>query len=135
MGKSLLIVESPSKAKTIKKYLGKGFDVTASVGHIKDLPKNKIGVDLENDFHPEYVTIRGKTKVLKEIKSMAKTADKIYLAPDPDREGEAIAWHLATEIRKYQKTAPIYRVLINEITKKGVTDAIKNPLEINHSSI
>lgn len=131
MGKGLVIVESPSKAKTIKKYLGDGFEVTASVGHIKDLPKNKIGVDLEKGFEPEYVTINGKAKVLKEIRALAKKADVVYLAPDPDREGEAIAWHLAEEIRDQNKNVPIFRILINEITKKGVNDALSNPQAVN----
>ena len=131
MGKGLVIVESPSKAKTIKKYLGPNFEVTASVGHIKDLPKNKIGVDVARDFEPEYVTIRGKTKVLKEIRRLAKDAEEVYLAPDPDREGEAIAWHLAEEIRAQNKTVPIYRILINEITQKGVTEALSHPKQVD----
>jgi DNA topoisomerase-1 len=131
MSRSLVIVESPSKAKTIKKYLGEGFDVTASVGHIKDLPKNDIGVDVDKGFKPRYVTIRGKNKVLKDIRDRAKAADVIYLGPDPDREGEAIAWHLAQEIKKAAKGKPIYRVMINEITKKGVKEAINNPRSIN----
>src|SRR5690242_21952280 len=98
MGKSLIIVESPTKAKTITKYLGRGYSVMASVGHVKDLPTSKLGVDLENDFEPQYVTIKGKSKVLSEIKKKAQAVDKIYLAPDPDREGEAIAWHIAQEL-------------------------------------
>jgi DNA topoisomerase I len=91
MAKNLIIVESPTKAKTITKYLGRGYTVMASVGHIKDLPTSKLGVDLENDFEPQYVTIKGKSKVLAEIKKKAEEADKVFLAPDPDREGEAIA--------------------------------------------
>jgi DNA topoisomerase-1 len=130
MNKSLVIVESPAKAKTIKKYLGKGFDVKASVGHIKDLPKSKMGVDLAHDFEPEYEVIRGKNKVVQELRKSAKDADVIYLAPDPDREGEAIAWHIADEIGRNGK--PIYRVLINEITKRGVNEAISHPRELNH---
>ena len=98
MAKSLIIVESPTKAKTITKYLGRGYTVMASVGHIKDLPTSKLGVDLEHDFEPQYVTIKGKSKVLADIKKKAEDADKIFLAPDPDREGEAIAWHLAQEL-------------------------------------
>lgn len=129
--KSLLIVESPSKARTIKKYLGPSFDVTASVGHVKDLPKNKIGVDVTKDFEPEYVTIRGKNKIIKEIRTKAKAAETIFLAPDPDREGEAIAWHLAGEILQQNKDAKIFRVLINEITKKGVKAAIGHPQKLN----
>jgi len=130
MAKSLLIVESPAKARTIKKYLGKGFEVLASVGHVKDLPKSTIGVDVANDFQPEYVAIKGKGAVIKEIKKAAKAADKVYLAPDPDREGEAIAWHIADEIKDKDK---ICRVLFNEITKRGIEEAIKHPLELNQS--
>lgn len=131
MSKNLVIVESPSKAKTIKKYLGEGFEVTASVGHVKDLPKSDMGVDVEKGFSPRYVTIRGKNKVLKEIKDLAKKSDVIYLGPDPDREGEAIAWHLAEEIRKSAKDKPIFRVMINEITQKGVKDALNRPKQVN----
>ena len=111
MAKSLVIVESPAKAKTINKFLGKDFVVTSSVGHIKDLPKSKLGVDIENDFTPEYVTIKGKGKTLTEIRKAAKSADKIYLAPDPDREGEAIAWHLANEIRGQNDTSTAYSLM------------------------
>src|SRR5207245_5151066 len=98
MTKSLIIVESPAKARTISKYLGRGYAVMASVGHVKDLPENKLGVDIAHNFTPHYVTIKGKAQVLAEIKKKAKEADKVYLAPDPDREGEAIAWHIAQEI-------------------------------------
>ncbi|OIP31061.1 MAG: DNA topoisomerase I [Deltaproteobacteria bacterium CG2_30_63_29] len=132
MTKSLLIVESPAKAKTIKRYLGDDFEVIASVGHIKDLPKNELGVDIADGFKPNYVTIQGKGKILANIKKMAKLVDTVYLAPDPDREGEAIAWHIAEEIGVFKGKAPkTYRVLINEITKKGVTEAVANPTEIN----
>src|SRR5215471_10420511 len=127
--KALVVVESPAKARTIKKYLGSGFTVKASVGHVKDLPKSKIGVDVDKDFEPEYVIIRGKGKVLSEIKKAAESVDKVYLAPDPDREGEAIAWHIADEIREANKN--IYRVLFNEITKKGVTEALKAPTKLD----
>src|SRR5947208_8693961 len=96
-GKALVVVESPAKAKTIKKYLGAGFTVKASVGHVMDLPKSKMGVDVEHGFLPEYVVIRGKGKIIAEIKKSAKEVDVVYLAPDPDREGEAIAYHLAQE--------------------------------------
>ena len=95
MSDFLVIVESPAKAKTIEKYLGKKYKVKASMGHVRDLPKSQMGVDVENDFEPKYITIRGKGPVLKELKTAAKKAKKIYLAADPDREGEAIAWHLA----------------------------------------
>ncbi len=131
MNKSLVIVESPAKAKTIKKYLGKGFDVKASVGHIKDLPKSKMGVDLEHDFAPQYEVISGKNKVVQELRKAAKEADVIYLAPDPDREGEAIAWHIYEEIATGKVKKPIYRVMINEITKRGVNEAISQPRELN----
>src|SRR5438874_356220 len=112
--KALVVVESPAKAKTIKKYLGAGFTVKASIGHVMDLPKSKMGVDVENGFLPEYVVIRGKGKVIAEIKKSAKAVDVVYLAPDPDREGEAIAWHLAQEIRSANSN--IKRILFNEIT-------------------
>ena len=103
MSKGLVIVESPAKAKTIQKYLGKGFTVDASFGHVKDLPKSSLGVDLENDFETEYVVIPGKEKVLAKLKKLALSADHIYLAPDPDREGEAIAAHLADELGDRQR--------------------------------
>lgn len=129
MGKSLVIVESPAKARTINKFLGKDFTVLASVGHIKDLPKSKLGVDIEHDFDPHYVTIKGKAETIKELKRAGKGADKIYLAPDPDREGEAIAWHIAEEVdKKREKT---YRVLFNEITEKAVKEAIEHPTELD----
>ena len=98
MSKGLVIVESPAKAKTIQKYLGKGYMVEASLGHVKDLPKSTLGVDIDNEFETEYVVIPGKEKVLAKLKKLALSADNIYLAPDPDREGEAIAWHLAEEL-------------------------------------
>ncbi len=129
MAKNLVIVESPTKSKTLKKFLGKGFDVIASGGHVKDLPKSKLGVDIEKNFKPVYVTITGKTKAIKELKEKAANSDIIYLAPDPDREGEAIAYHIANEINKINKK--IYRVTFNEITKKAVTDAIKNAGKID----
>ncbi len=129
MGKSLVIVESPSKAKTIHKYLGKDYKVIASVGHVRDLPKKELGVDVDNDFEPKYVTIRGKGKVLAEIKSAAQQADAVYLAPDLDREGEAIAWHIASVIEN--KAKEIYRVVFNEITKKAIVKAFENPGRID----
>ena len=100
MTKSLLIVESPAKARTIKKYLGSDFTVKASVGHVKDLPKRRLGIDTTRDFAPEYVTIQGKKQVLQELRTEAKKAAQVFLAPDPDREGEAIAWHIASELRQ-----------------------------------
>ncbi len=129
MSKNLLIVESPAKARTIKKYLGPDFDIMASVGHVKDLPVKKLGVDLEKDFKPEYVTIKGKGKVLKALKDAGKKADAVYLAPDPDREGEAIAWHIAQEL-KIDKDR-IFRVLFNELTPKAIRQAVASPLPLN----
>ena len=128
-GGILVIVESPAKAKTIKKYLGAGYTVKASVGHVKDLPKKKMGIDLENDFRPEYVVIEGKKKVLDDITAAAKIASRVLLAPDPDREGEAIAWHLAEEVRP--SNSNIQRVLFNEITKKAITESIAGPMDLN----
>lgn len=136
--RSLVVVESPAKAKSIKKYLGKGYTVEASVGHVKDLPKSTLGVDLENDFEPTYEVIRGKKKVIADLVKAAKGAGKIFLATDPDREGEAIAWHVAEEIKsglkekgKRSTVAPIYRVLFHEITPKAVKAAIAKPGELD----
>ena len=125
MSKGLIVVESPAKVKTIQKFLGSDYIVKASVGHIKDLPESELGVDLEKDFEPSYVTISGKGKVIRELKKASKEADTIYLGPDPDREGEAIAWHVAEEIGDKKKN--LYRVLFNEITRKAVLDALKHP--------
>jgi DNA topoisomerase-1 len=135
MKKGLVIVESPTKVKTIKKYLGKDFDVRASVGHVKDLPRKRLGVDKDNDFAPEYEIIRGKGKIIKELKSAASKVDDIYLAPDPDREGEAIAWHIAEEIRRARgaKNKKFHRVLFHELTKQGILDAIRSPVELNQA--
>jgi len=126
---TLVIVESPAKASTIKRYLGRGFEVKASVGHIKDLPKASIGIDIEHDFQPEYVVIDSKKKVISEIRAAAKKAARVLLAPDPDREGEAIAWHIADEVRPCNDN--IQRVLFNEITKRAVLEAIERPLELD----
>jgi DNA topoisomerase-1 len=131
MGKSLVIVESPAKANTINKFLGSNFIVKASVGHVKDLPEKELGVDIEHDFEPRYVTIRGRGKIIKELKRASQNVGTIYLAPDPDREGEAIAWHVAEELKDRGKR--IYRVLVNEITKKAVLEAINNPGELQRS--
>ena len=130
MAKNLVIVESPTKSKTLKKFLGKGFDVVASGGHIRDLPKSGLGVDIENDFEPEYVVIKGKAKTIKELKAKANLSDLIYLAPDPDREGEAIAFHIAHEMGPKNKKK-LLRATFNEITKKAVLEAIKNAGEID----
>lgn len=129
----LLIVESPAKAKTINKYLGQDFIVRSSMGHVKDLPKTKLGVDIENNFEPQYNVIKGREKILKELKSLAKKSDGVYLAPDPDREGEAIAWHLAQELGG-QKTK-IFRVNFNEITRKAVLQGVDNPGEIDINKV
>src|SRR5256714_240861 len=133
MAKSLIIVESPAKARTITKYLGRGYTVLASIGHVKDLPTNKLGVDVDHDFRPHYVTIKGKAKVLAEIKQKAQEADKVFLAPDPDREGEAIAWHIAEEIdgRTKKKDSKVFRVLFNEITESAIKRALQSPGQID----
>ncbi|MGA2192394.1 MAG: type I DNA topoisomerase [Nitrospirota bacterium] len=133
MGKDLVVVESPAKAKTIGKYLGDKFIVKASIGHVRDLPKERLAVDIEHGFMPEYEVIKGKKKVLSEIKTLAGKAGKIYLAPDPDREGEAIAWHVATELKLPDDK--VFRVLFSEITKRGVTEAMKNPLKIDYNKV
>jgi DNA topoisomerase-1 len=127
--KGFVIVESPSKAKTIQKYLGRSYIVKASVGHIKDLPKSKLGVDVKKGFEPEYQVIPSKVKVIEELKKAAKLVPDIYIATDPDREGEAIAWHIRDELKA--KGKKIHRVLINAITKPSVIEAINNPQEIN----
>src|SRR5512141_1178085 len=133
--KSLVIVESPAKAKTIAKYLGKDFTVKASVGHIMDLPKSKLGVDVENDFEPRYIVIKGKAPVVKELKSAAKKADRVLLATDPDREGEAIAAHVAEAVTASAGSENIYRVLFNEITKKAILKAIEQPGKIDLNKV
>ncbi|HVE87559.1 MAG TPA: type I DNA topoisomerase [Myxococcales bacterium] len=123
----LVVVESPAKAKTIKKYLGSGYTVKASVGHLKDLPKSKMGVDIEHGFQPEYHVIKTKEKVLHELKRQAEVADKVFLATDPDREGEAIAWHIAEEMNH----PSTYRVMFNEITKKAIQEAMATPGQLS----
>lgn len=127
--KTLVIVESPSKAKTIGKYLGSSYKVIASVGHVRDLPKSKLGIDIDNDFEPEYISIRGKGDLIKELKKEAKAADKVYLATDPDREGEAISWHLAY-LLGIDADEPC-RIVFNEITKDAIKNAVKNPRPID----
>ncbi len=131
MSKGLVIVESPAKVKTIQKFLGEEYIIKASVGHIKDLPENELGVNLEKDFQPQYVTISGKGKIIQELKKAGKGVKNVYLGPDPDREGEAIAWHIAEEMRDGDKN--IYRVLFNEITKKAVLDALHHPGKLQQS--
>src|SRR3989338_3979235 len=129
--KNLVIVESPAKARTLEKYLGRDFQVKASVGHIVDLPKSKLGVDIKKGFAPDFHVIPAKKKVIEELRRAAKGKENIYLASDPDREGEAIAWHIADQIGKDHKK--IYRVLINEITRKAVQEAIANPQELDRN--
>jgi DNA topoisomerase I len=128
-GSALVVVESPAKARTIGKYLGSAYTVKASVGHVRDLPKSKTGVDVENGFEPSYEVIDGKKKVVAEIRKAAREVETVYLASDPDREGEAIAWHIAEEIKDVNTN--LRRVLIHEITKKGVTAALAKPMDIN----
>lgn len=131
MAKHLVIVESPAKARTLEKYLGKDFQVKASVGHVMDLPKSKLGVDIAHDFAPQYEIIRGKKKIVDELKRAAKGKENVYLAPDPDREGEAIAWHIAESIGRSKHK--IHRVLFNEITKRAVEEAIRHPQELDRN--
>lgn len=130
MSKALIIVESPAKARTLQRYLGNQYDVKASVGHVRDLPVKSLGVDIENDFSPHYETIRGKGKVLTELSKAGQQADIIYLAPDPDREGEAIAYHIAEALKSTKK--PISRVLFHELTKKAILAAIEQASSINY---
>ncbi|MGP3777459.1 type I DNA topoisomerase [Halanaerobium saccharolyticum] len=127
--KNLVIVESPAKAKTIKKFLGRNYKVEASMGHVRDLPKSKLGIDLENDFEPNYITIRGKGKTLNKLRKEAKKSEEVYLATDPDREGEAISWHLAYALKLSDEENN--RIEFNEITKNAIQNAIKNPRSIN----
>ncbi|WP_051525898.1 type I DNA topoisomerase [Butyrivibrio proteoclasticus] len=128
---SLLIVESPTKVKAIKKFLGNGYDVAASNGHVRDLPKSQMGVDVEHDFEPKYITIRGKGDVLADLRKKVKKADHVYLATDPDREGEAISWHLIAALKLDEADAKIQRVTFNEITKNAVKEAMKHPRDID----
>ncbi len=133
MKQSVVIVESVAKTKTIKKFLGKNYEVLSSVGHIKDLPKGNLGVDVDDNFEPKYITIRGKAKILNELKKAAETADQVYIATDPDREGEAIAWHIFEEIKTKNKN--IQRILFNEITERAVLNAIENSQSINLNKV
>jgi DNA topoisomerase-1 len=133
MANYLIIVESPTKARTIQKYVGGRFRVLASVGHIKDLPKSRLGVDIEKGFEPQYVIIRGKGKIIQQIKRASKEADEVFLAPDPDREGEAIAWHIAEEVRDSGK--PIHRALFNDLSKETVLNSLKNPSPLDQKKV
>jgi DNA topoisomerase-1 len=129
MAKYLVIVESPTKVKTIKKFLGANYEVAASNGHVRDLPKSQMGVDLQHDYEPKYITIRGKGDILAALRKSAKKSDKIFLATDPDREGEAISWHLATALKLDDKN--IHRITFNEITKNAVKESLKKPRSID----
>src|SRR5262249_11345803 len=136
MPKALVVVESPSKAKTINKYIGTGYKVVASVGHIKDLPKKGIGIDFDNNFEPTYEVIPGKEKVIKELKAAAKTADTIYVATDPDREGEAIGWHIKEKLEgrgKSRKT--VRRGRVKAISKAPRQEALKHPTEMDENPV
>ena len=131
---SLVIVESPAKAKTIGKYLGRAYRVRATIGHVRDLPEKKMGIDIDNGFQPEYVTIPGKEKTVADLKTAARDSREIFLATDPDREGEAIAWHVAQQI-KSKNGAPVRRVLFHEITRDAVQSAIANAGEIDERKV
>src|SRR6184192_4289559 len=131
MAKNLVIVESPAKAKTIGKYLGKNFTVKASLGHVKDLPKKNLSVDVDNDFTPVYEVIEGKKKLIAELKTAAKGSDTVYLAADPDREGEAICFHLQEELKEKKNGPKFFRVMFNEITKKAIEKAFETPVAVN----
>ncbi|MDX1494191.1 MAG: type I DNA topoisomerase, partial [Longimicrobiales bacterium] len=134
-GKHLVIVESPAKARTIGKYLGSGYEVAASVGHVRDLPKKELGVDVEGDFEPKYVTIRGKGKVIADLKKKAKKADSVILATDPDREGEAIAYHVAEQLGYEKDRDRFQRVIFREVTKNAVQNALENPGDLDLKKI
>ena len=131
MAKNLVIVESPAKVKTIKKFLGSNYEVMASNGHVRDLPKSQLGIDVEHDYEPKYITIRGKGELLASLRKAAKKADKIYLATDPDREGEAISWHLLKALNLDDKSKNVRRITFNEITKNAVKESLKNARDID----
>src|SRR5205814_4827792 len=133
MAKSLVIVESPAKAKTINKYLGRDYKVIASMGHVRDLPKSRLGVDVDNDFEETYESLESRKKVIKELKDAAKDATDIYVATDPDREGEAIGWHLIQELKG--KKRKFHRLTFNEITKKAVNEALAHPRAIDEKMV
>ena len=129
MAHYLVIVESPAKVKTIKKFLGSNYTVAASQGHVRDLPKSSLGIDVEHDYEPKYITIRGKGDILAKLRKEVKKAERIYLATDPDREGEAISWHLYESLKL--QTKQVFRIAFNEITKNAVKESIKNARDIN----
>src|SRR3954454_18778800 len=128
---NLVIVESPAKAKTIRKYLGRNFNVEASMGHVRDLPKSTLGVDTEHDFAPQYVVPRDKSKTVKDLRARGQAAKAVYLATDPDREGEAIAWHVQEVTGAGERDQPVYRVEFHEITPGAIQAAVANPRELN----
>src|SRR6266540_5720391 len=134
MADKLVIVESPAKAKTIQKYLGRGFRVEASMGHVRDLPKNDLGVDIDHDFEPVYEVAKGKEKIVAALRKSIRQADAVYLATDPDREGEAIAWHI-TQATGIPRNTPIYRVEFSEITRNAVQQAIAHPRQIDRNLV
>src|ERR1044071_8691212 len=134
MAKALVVVESPAKAKTINKYLGKDYKVVASMGHVRDLPKSKLGVDVDEGFEPSYEVIASRKKLLAELKAEAKKASEIFVATDPDREGEAIGWHLAEELGSTNRKK-IRRLMFNEITKRGILSALEHPPSINKQMV
>ena len=129
MAKYLVIVESPAKVKTIKKFLGANYEVMASNGHVRDFPKSQFGIDVDHDYEPKYITIRGKGEILAKLRKEAKKADKVYLATDPDREGEAISWHLSKALGLEDKK--MYRITFNEITKTAVKESLKHARQID----
>ena len=129
MAKYLVIVESPAKEKTIKKFLGTNYEVLASQGHVRDLPKSQMGIDIEHDYEPKYITIRGKGDLLAKLRKAAKKAEHVYLATDPDREGEAISWHLSNALKLEEKKAS--RITFNEITKNAVKASLKEPRQLD----
>ena len=133
MAKYLVIVESPAKVKTIKKFLGANYEVMASNGHVRDFPKSQLGFDVEHNYEPKYITIRGKGDILAKLRKEAKKADKVYLATDPDREGEAISWHLSQALKLDEKK--MYRITFNEITKTAVKESIKHARLINQDLV
>lgn len=134
MAKYLVIVESPAKVKTIKKFLGANYEVDASNGHVRDLPKSQLGIDTQGDYEPKYITIRGKGDILAKLRKEVKKADVVYLATDPDREGEAISWHLMKALKldeeSEKKDKKVYRISFNEITKNAVKASLKTPRKL-----
>jgi DNA topoisomerase-1 len=132
---TLLIVESPAKARTIERYLGSGYSVAASMGHLIDLPKSRVAVDVDNDFEPEYITVRGKAKILKELQAKANKADTVLLASDNDREGEAISYHLKNALLKKNEELKVERIIFNEITPQAIREAVKSPREVDTNKV